>query len=132
MKWLYKKEIIPAVFFTIVLVLIALFNIESETYRYKEKGQFTSAQVIGFEYDYKGRLQITYEYIVGETKRVSKEAFPELKRGAERYLMKKNFPAIYIPGTNESRLLASPTQFKNLSLALPDSLLWLKKIELSW
>jgi hypothetical protein len=76
---------------------------------------------------------VQYEFFVNSKIVKGNTSFPELKGEAEKYLIDKYFPVIYIKKNYETNeLLASLTKFKKHSLSVPDSLLWLKKIERSW
>ena len=133
MKWIYKKEIIPAVFFILIISIVALLYVENETNLYKRKGVITSALVTGFDYDYKGRLDLKFEFFSNNSKIEGSTPFPELKRGSEKYMIGHYFPVMYIKDDQKkNQLLASEKMFKKLSLQIPDSLSWLIKFEKSW
>ena len=133
MKWIYKKEIIPAIVVFLIIAVIALFYNENEAKLYKQKGAFTSALVTGFEYDYRGRLELKYEFRINNSKVRGSTSFPELKGGAEQYIVGHYLPVIYLKDNLEkNELLASPKKFSNLLLKRPDSIAWLDKLERTW
>ena len=133
MKWVYKNEITPAIFVIIGILIFGLIYIGNEQSSYQKDGVIVNALVTGHQYDYRGRIEIYYQFLAGTKIIFGNTSFPELKGGAEKYLMGRYLPVIYInenPEINE--LLASPIKFKKLSIPIPDSLLWLKRIERSW
>jgi hypothetical protein len=133
MKWIYKKEIIPALLVILVISIITLFYNENETNLYKQKGIITSALITDYKYDYRGRLILKYKFIANRSNIAGSTSFPELKRGSEKYLLGHILPVIYIRDDfKKNELLVSTKQYKKLSLQIPDSLNWINNLERSW
>lgn len=133
MQLIYKKEIIPAIFLIFGISIFAWICNSNKKDNFNKNGVITNAFVTGYKYDYRGRIEVQFKFSANAKIIKGNTAFPELKGGAEKYLIDKYFPVIYIntnPETNE--LLASSKKFKKFSISIPDSLVWLKQIERSW
>lgn len=133
MKWIYKNEIIPIIVIIIILTIVGLFSRENRVQTFKSKGIITNAFVTSHKYDYKGRLEIEFRFLINDSVVLGQTAFPELKTGSEKFILGKHFPVIFARDDySKNELLASGLKFRNLSLIIPDSLKWLEKLEIPW
>lgn len=112
--------------FFIYLFYTALSSDDFKDYR--DMGVITEAKIIKVDYDYKGRCQIKYTFVVNNTEITDRGVFSGLKLSIKDTLIGMYIPVIYIKATpTKNQLLVSENFYKKLKIPMPDSLIWLKK-----
>lgn len=130
MQKIRKEDIVGVSLFIVALVVFGLWYTSREKSSYKLKGKIITGKTFSYEYDYKGRLYLSYAYNVKGREYQQKTPFPEFTKGAEKALLNRTFPVIYIEDNpEESELLISKAGFDRLDMAFPDTLEWTRKFE---
>lgn len=130
MQKISKENIAGVSLFVVALVVFGLWYTSREKSSYKSKGKITTGKIFSYKYDYKGRLYLSYAYKVKGREYKQKTPFPEFTKGAEKVLLNRAFPVIYMEGDpEESELLISKAGYDRLDMAFPDTLEWTRKFE---
>ncbi|MCU7547881.1 hypothetical protein OCK74_02090 [Chitinophagaceae bacterium LB-8] len=130
MKRIRKEDIVGVSLFIVVLVVFGLWYTSREKASFKSRGVITSGVPFAFKYDYKGRLYLDYTYTVDGKIYKQKASFPEFVKGAEKALLNRSFPVIYIDNEPQKcELLISKATFDMLDIPFPDTLLWTRRLE---
>jgi hypothetical protein len=125
-----RENIVGVSIFIVLLIAFGLWYTAREKTSYKSRGKITTGLVHSFKYDYKGRLYLNYAFKVNGREYKQKAPFPEFAKGAEKALLNRAFPVIYIEDDPEkSELLISKASYDRLNMQFPDTLEWTRRLE---
>ncbi|RAJ06718.1 hypothetical protein LX64_01845 [Chitinophaga skermanii] len=118
--------------FVILGLLILIFKSYNDSNDLLQNYILTEGTVLSFTIAAKGSSNtVKYEYKVDGIFYEGYNAYPEISRSQGSIIVGKKFPVAFLKKDNKiSHILISTKDFRNFSIPFPDSLLWIKNIEI--
>ncbi|AFD06732.1 hypothetical protein [Solitalea canadensis] len=126
-KFIEKDQLVQRVLWSLIIVLGALIIFFS--YRRSDKRtQITSAYITEITMEYKGGMNVRYQFTVNNTVYSNVDAISTIGFASKSSFLHRYFPVIYEPENPKNcNLMLAQLDFEEHDIPYPDSLRWIQE-----